>query len=90
MSRPRWGRSHRRKRGVAAGAFIAFMSSFDNVPVSLFLQDARTQVLPIHLWNIIHSELDARAASASGVLIVISLILMIVMERLSGVTRFMR
>lgn len=78
------------KRGVAAGAFIAFMSSFDNVPVSLFLQDARTQVLPIHLWDIIHSELDARAASASGVLIVISLILMIVMERLSGVTRFMR
>lgn len=35
--------------GVASGAFIAFMASFDNVPVSLFLQDARTQVLPIHL-----------------------------------------
>lgn len=78
------------KRGVMAGGFIAFMSSFDNVPVSLFLQDARTQVLPIHLWDIIHSELDARAASTSGALILITLALMLVMERFSGVTRFMR
>lgn len=78
------------KRGVAAGAFIAFMSSFDNVPVSLFLQDARTQVLPIHLWDIIHSELDARAASASGALIIFTLLLMLLMERVSGVSRFVR
>lgn len=28
---------------------LAFMASFDNVPVSLFLSDARTEVLPIHL-----------------------------------------
>jgi len=32
--------------GVIAGAFIAFMSSFDNVPVSLFLRDAATDMLP--------------------------------------------
>ena len=78
------------KRGVMAGGFLAFMSSFDNVPVSLFLQDARTQVLPIHLWDIIHSELDARAAAASGALIIFTLVLMVVMERLSGVSRFLR
>ena len=78
------------KRGVAAGAFIAFMSSFDNVPVSLFLQDARTLVLPIHLWDIIHSELDARAASTSGALIIFTLVLMIVMERIAGVSKFVR
>lgn len=30
--------------GVAAGAFIAFMSSFDNVPVSLFLRDRKSVV----------------------------------------------
>ena len=78
------------RRGVAAGAFIAFMSSFDNVPVSLFLQDARHLMLPIHLWDIIHSELDARAASASGALILLTLALMILMERFVGVSRFMK
>ncbi len=77
-------------RGVAAGAFIAFMSSFDNVPVSLFLQDARHLMLPIHLWDIIHSELNARAASASGALIVITLLAMILMERLVGISRFLK
>jgi len=78
------------KRGVFAGAFIAFMSSFDNVPVSLFLQDARTQVLPIYLWDIIHNQLDSRAAAASGALIIFTVILMIIMERISGVTQFMK
>jgi len=77
-------------RGVMAGAFIAFMASFDNVPVSLFLQDARTQVLPIYLWDIINNQLDSRAASASGVLIILTIVLMVVMERLSGVSKFMR
>lgn len=78
------------KRGVMAGAFIAFMASFDNVPVSLFLQDARTQVLPIHLWDIIHNQLDSRAAAASGVLIILTVVLMAIMERISGVTKFMK
>ncbi len=78
------------KRGVWAGAFIAFMSSFDNVPVSLFLTDPQIEVLPIHLWQIINNELDARAASASGVLVILTLVLLLIMERISGVTRYMR
>lgn len=77
-------------RGVASGAFIAFMSSFDNVPVSLFLQDARTQVLPIYLWDIIQNQLDSRAASACGVITIATVILMVLMERLAGFSRFMK
>jgi len=76
--------------GIAAGAFIAFMASFDNVAISLFLSDARTQVLPIKLWNIIESSLDVRAAAASGVLIVATIILALVMERVAGLSRHMR
>lgn len=77
-------------RGVASGAFIAFMASFDNVPVSLFLQDARTQVLPIHLWDIIQNQLDSRAASACGVIILATILLMLLMERVAGFSRFMK
>jgi putative spermidine/putrescine transport system permease protein len=77
-------------RGVASGAFIAFMASFDNVPVSLFLQDARTQVLPIYLWDIIQNQLDSRAASACGVIIIATVVLMVLMERLAGFSRFMK
>jgi putative spermidine/putrescine transport system permease protein len=76
--------------GVASGAFIAFMASFDNVPVSLFLQDARTQVLPIYLWDIIQNQLDSRAASACGVIIIATILLMLLMERVAGFSRFMK
>jgi putative spermidine/putrescine transport system permease protein len=76
--------------GIASGAFIAFMNSFDNVALSLFLSDARSEVLPIHLWHIIEDSLDVRAAAASGVLIVATLISMLVMERLAGLSRQFR
>src|SRR5262249_31631359 len=47
--------------GIGAGAFIAFMASFDNVAISLFLSDARSEVLPIRMWHIIEANLDVRA-----------------------------
>ena len=77
-------------RGVGAGACLAFMASFDNVPASRFLSDPRTEVLPIHLWQIIETNLDVRAAAASGVLIVGTLVLVVVAERLAGLTRHLR
>jgi putative spermidine/putrescine transport system permease protein len=76
--------------GIAAGAFIAFMMSFDNVAISLFLSDARSEVLPIRLWNIIESNLDVRAAAVSGVLIAVTTVLVIMMERFVGVSRHVR
>lgn len=77
-------------RGVAAGAFIGFMYSFDNVAVSLFLSDARSEVLPIRMWHLIESSLDVRAAALSGVLIAATLLLMVLMERVAGISRHLR
>ena len=77
-------------RGVGAGAFLAFMASFDNVPVSLFLADERTEVLPIHLWQQIETNLDVRTAAASGVIVIATLLLMLVAERFAGLTRQLR
>jgi putative spermidine/putrescine transport system permease protein len=76
--------------GIASGAFLAFMASFDNVPVSLFLADERAEMLPIHLWQQIDTNLDVRTAAVSGVIIVFTLILMLVTERMAGLTRQMR
>ena len=76
--------------GVAAGAFIAFMSSFDNVPVSLFLRDANTDMLPIRMWADLEGKLDVTIAAVSSVLIAITLVLIVVMERLTGISRRIR
>jgi putative spermidine/putrescine transport system permease protein len=77
------------KQGVITGAFMAFLSSFDNITVSLFLSDARTEVLPIRMWSMIENDLDVRAAAVSGILIVATALLMMVLERISGLSKFL-
>jgi len=73
--------------GIGAGAFLAFMASFDNVPVSLFLADERTEMLPIHLWQQIDTNLDVRTAAVSGLIVIATLALMMLAERFAGLTR---
>jgi len=75
--------------GIAAGAFLSFIASIDNVPVSLFLSNARTDMLPIRMWGMMESTLDVRVAAASGVLIAAVIVLVVVMERLVGLSRRM-
>ncbi|MES1026125.1 ABC transporter permease [Gloeocapsa sp. BRSZ] len=77
------------KQGVITGAFMSFLTSFDNITVSLFLSDARTEVLPIRMWSMIENDLDVRAAAISGILIVITALLMVLMERVSGLSKFL-
>jgi putative spermidine/putrescine transport system permease protein len=69
---------------VASGAFLAF------IPVSLFLADKHTEVLPIHLWQQIDTNLDVRTAAVSGIINVFTLIVMTLAERMAGLTRQMR
>lgn len=76
--------------GIAAGAFLAFMASIDNVPVSLFLSSARTDVLPMRMWGMMESTLDVRVGAVSGVLITFAFVLMLIMEWTVGLTRRMR
>jgi putative spermidine/putrescine transport system permease protein len=78
------------KPGILAGAFIAFMASFDNVPISLFLRDANTDMLPIRMWQDLEGRLDVTIAAVSGLIIAITLTLMLVMERVSGLSGRLR
>lgn len=70
------------KRGVIAGAFIAFLTSFDHVPVSLMLADPRSETLPIHLWTLLENNLDVRVAAVCGVLVAVTSVVAILFERM--------
>jgi putative spermidine/putrescine transport system permease protein len=59
--------------GIAAGAFLVFLESLDNVSVTLFLADPQTTVLPLRMFALIEESLDPRVAAMSGVLIVVTL-----------------
>jgi putative spermidine/putrescine transport system permease protein len=76
--------------GIAAGGFLAFMSSFDNVIVSLFLRSAGTDMLPIRMWQDVEGQLDVRVAAVSSLLIVLTMVLLVGFERLSGFSQRIR
>ena len=75
---------------VLAGGFLAFMSSFDNISVSLFLRSAGTDLLPIRMWQDVESQLDVRIAAVSTLLILLTVALMLIMEQLAGLSQRMR
>jgi putative spermidine/putrescine transport system permease protein len=66
------------------------MASFDNVAISLFLADARSEMLPIRMWHNIESNLDVRTAAVSGVLIAVTVAALVLMERLVGISRHLK
>ena len=76
--------------GIGAGMFLAFMASFDNIPVSLFLTDARTEMLPIRMWGMLETRLDVRVAAISGLVAMATLVLLVLVDRLVRVDRQLR
>jgi putative spermidine/putrescine transport system permease protein len=73
--------------GVAGGWMIAFINSFDELTMSLFVASASTQTLPVKMYNHIANTIDPLLASVSTVLIVLTLILMLVLDRVYGLDR---
>ncbi|WP_145145193.1 ABC transporter permease [Roseomonas gilardii] len=73
--------------GILSGAFICFMASFDNIPISLFLRDAATDMLPIRMWQDLEGNLDVTIAAASSVLILMTVLLAVLMERIAGLSK---
>ena len=70
-----------------SGALFAFVASFDNYPVSIFLTDVRTKTLPIQLLNQLEMSPDPTLAAVSTVLIGLTVLTLIVSDRLVGLRR---
>ncbi len=73
--------------GFVSGALFAFIASFDNYPVSIFLTDVRTKTLPIQLLNQVEMSPDPTVAAASSLLILATVITLFVCDRLVGLGR---
>ncbi|MCR8546916.1 ABC transporter permease [Salipiger sp. P9] len=76
------------KPGVIAGGIFAFIVSFDQFPVSLFLIGPGNETLPITLFNYLKFEMDGRIAAASVVSILISLVVVIGIDRTVGLRSY--
>lgn len=73
--------------GVAGGWMLAFIQSFDEVTMTIFVATPGTTTLPVAMYSYISQSIDPLVASLSTVLIVATLIVMFVMDRLVGLDR---
>ena len=70
--------------GVAAGALFAFLISFDDVVIALFISGVSAVTLPVQMWSGIRFELSPVVAAASTVLLVMSCLLMVSVRWIRG------
>jgi putative spermidine/putrescine transport system permease protein len=70
-----------------SGALFAFIASFDNYPVSIFLVDVRTKTLPIQLLNQLEMSPDPTVAAISTLLTIGTIVTLFNCDRLFGLRR---
>ena len=75
--------------GLAAGALFAFMVSFDNFPISLWLADAQHNPVPLLIFQMIANVFEPSVAAISTLMILFAMAVVLVLERIGGLQRAM-
>ena len=68
--------------GVISGALFAFVTSFDEVVVVLFVADFDQQTIPRQMWNGIREQISPTILAVATILVIISVALLTVLELL--------
>ncbi|WDV46300.1 ABC transporter permease [Clostridiaceae bacterium M8S5] len=74
--------------GVLAGFILAFINSFNNVPMSIFLIGPGISTLPIQMMSYVEYYFDPTVAALSVVLMIITAVLMFIVEKTLGLNFF--
>lgn len=72
------------KSGIVTGGMLAFILSFDNVNISLLLKPIGSTTLPIQLFDYLRYDFDPTAAAASTVSVILTLAVVVAIDRLYG------
>lgn len=68
--------------GMISGAFFAFITSFDEVVVVLFLAGAGQQTVPRQMWAGVRDTVQPTILAVASVLVMLSLVFLLVIEAL--------
>jgi putative spermidine/putrescine transport system permease protein len=75
--------------GLVGGWVLAFITSFDELTVTIFIASPSTTTLPVRLFNHITQTTTPIVASVSAMIIFLSLAVMIVLDRVYGLDRLL-
>ncbi|WP_223068337.1 ABC transporter permease [Paenibacillus caui] len=76
------------RSGIIAAVLIAFLESFNNVDISLFMTGPGISTLPIQMLTYVENYFDPTIAAISMLLMILTAVLMFVIERLMGLSYF--
>ncbi|AUI35174.1 ABC transporter permease [[Bacillus] caldolyticus] len=74
---------------VLSGALFSFLTSFDNVTVSLFMVSPEMRTLPLEIFSTMQDAYSPIVASVSSVVILISIVLILILEKIHGVGKLL-
>lgn len=72
---------------ILSSAVFAFVTSFGNLTVSIFLAGPRLTTLPVQIFTYVDQSLDPSVAAVSTIMIAVTLSVMLAIERLVGLQR---
>lgn len=73
--------------GLIAGSLFAFLVSFDNYAISLWLADAQHMPAPLMLYRQINVVFDPSVSAMSTLMVLIALFMILIMERVTGLRK---
>lgn len=74
--------------GVMAAFMLAFINSFNNVPVSIFLSGPGVSTLPITMMNYVEYNYDPTVSALSVMLMIMTVVIMYILEKTLGLNNF--
>jgi putative spermidine/putrescine transport system permease protein len=75
--------------GIAAAFILAFITSFNNVPISLFLTGPGVATLPIQMLVYMEYYFDPTISALSSILIVLTILIVQGAEKALGISKYM-
>ncbi len=71
--------------GITAGAVFAFITSWDEVVMAIFLTDPSNKTLPVLIWNSIRTGLSPVIAAVGTILIAVSVTALLIVQATTGI-----
>jgi len=63
--------------GISSAALFAFLASFDELLLALFLTDVRSETLPVRIWNSLLLQVEPVIAAVSVFLIAVTAVVLL-------------
>jgi putative spermidine/putrescine transport system permease protein len=75
--------------GVMSGWALAFIQSFDEVTMTVFIAAPGTETLPVRMFHHIQDSIDPLVTSVSAAVIAVTIVFLIVIDRTFGLERLL-